>query len=296
MTPRICNFHITLQCNDTCEFCQCWQRSGAEHQETRISEDQIRKALKEARIKGAKKLNITGGEPLLNEDLPKILSIAGQLGFEIDLYTNGILYQEKAATISKLANKIFFALDYPIASEHDRSRGLECYNDVISAIKLAKKLGEKPIINFTMTRDSVRFLPEMVDLSEKMGVFVYLNPVYDFAGTQGFEPLTIDQIKYYYRRKSVLANLAALEFVKAKGNNTIFPRCRAKESTVTILPDGNMVQPCYYNQGGEQGRAHVCSSCMRWPYMLPSLSHGFDRYFWLDRYSNWLNSRKEKLT
>ena len=283
MSPRICNYYITLQCNDTCEFCQLWRREG--DPEIRLSGDQGKEILKELKIKGITYLNITGGEPLLYDDLPQILKEAKRLDLKVKLTTNGILYSERARSIDGLVDVLSFSLDYPIASEHDRSRGVDCFTEVISAIKLAGELGENPIINFTLTRDSVRFLPEMIDLAEKLKTPVYINPVYDFYGTQGFDPSTLEHIKYFGRRKNVMVNLAALEFIRAGGNQVILPRCRAKETTVTILPDGTSASPCFYNPGGQQGRETVCSSCMRWPYMLPSFSLGLDRYFWLNLYS-----------
>lgn len=276
-------FYATLHCNDTCEFCRHWrdERNLAE-----AAAVEIIPKLREARIKGAKKLSVTGGEPLLREDLPEILKAAKRLGFFIELTTNGLAYREKGEPLAGLIDSLYFSLDYPIASEHDRSRGLECFNEVLAAIALAKEKGGQPIINFTLTRDSVRFLPEMADLSEKLAVRLRLYPVYDFFGTQGFEASTVAYIKYYSKKKNVLLNLAALEFVRAGGNRTLLPRCRARETTLTLLPDGRFVSPCFFNPGGRQGRDDVCSSCMRWPYMLPSFAKGLDKYFWLNLYSN----------
>ncbi|MFH1386757.1 MAG: radical SAM protein [bacterium] len=288
---KVCHYYVTLRCNATCEFCGCWREAETqEHNEAPWPE--VYPKLKEIRIKGCKELNITGGEPLLRDDLPEILNGAKQLGFKITLTTNGLLYAEKGEKLKGLVDSLYFSLDYPIDSEHDRSRGLECFTDVIEAIKLARKLGEKPRIIFTITRDSLRFLPEMVDLAEKLDVLLYLNPVYDFFGTQGFEPISVEHIKYYSGKKNVLGDLAALEFIKAGGNRVLYPRCRAKEQTVTLLPDGASVAPCFYNRGGREGKEAVCSSCMRWPYMLPSFSLGVDKYFWLNLYSDWLKGRK----
>jgi MoaA/NifB/PqqE/SkfB family radical SAM enzyme len=260
----------------------------------RGSEDQGKAALRECRIKGVKRLNITGGEPLLREDLPEILGYAKSLGFQIELTTNGILYTEKAKILVGLADYLYFSLDYPVASEHDRSRGVECFDEVIASLKLARELKQNPIINFTLTRDSVRFLPEMAELSAKLEVLLYLNPVYDFFGTQGFEPMTLEHIKYYGRRKNVLVNLAALEFIKAGGNRVLYPRCRAEETVITLLPDGKTVSPCFFNPGGREGRDPACSSCMRWPYMLPSFAVRWDRYFWLNLFSEEIKRRKIK--
>ena len=290
MTPRLCHFYVTLRCNDSCEFCHIWREEN--YRDIPENAERVREVLKEQRIKGVKRLNITGGEPLLREDLPEILKTARTLGLRTEMTTNGILYAEKAGQLSGLVDNLGFSLDYPIASEHDRSRGVDCYNLTLSAIKMAREKGENLFINFTLTRDSVRFLPEMVELSEKLKVPVRLSPVFDFFGTQGFSPATLEHIKYYARRKNVLVNLAAIAFIQAGGNQTLFPRCRAQQTTVTIMPDLKPVAPCFYNPAGRQGKEAVCSSCMRWPYMLPSFLLGIDRYFWLNLYSEWSANKR----
>lgn len=290
--PKYCNFFVTLDCNDTCEFCSMWQDTEPKKPAPMVEE--FPQTLKKLKDQGVKYLNITGGEPLLRPDLDQILKQARQLGFYIILTTNGILYSKKARQIQGFVDELYFSLDYPIAQEHDRSRGIECFHHVIQAIHLAKELKEDPIINFTLTRDSVRFLPEILDLATKIGVLVKFSPVYDFYGSQGFEPATIDHIKYYFKRSNVLMDLAMLELVKAKGNNVILPRCRASETVLTVMPDGKLVKPCYFNQDGIQGRADICSGCMRYPYMLPSFTRGIDKYFFLDLFSNWANDFKRR--
>ena len=284
----LCHYFVTLRCNDTCEFCPIW------------NDDNLKKTaekpfdLSQLKRYRVSVVNITGGEPLLREDLPQILKQATELGFETHLTTNGVLYKEKAGLLGSLVTRLYISLDYPTAEMHDRSRGVECFNEVIEGIKLAKGRDQLVIINFTMTRDSVLYLPEMIELAQSLGVFINLLPVYDNFGTQGFEKETINHIKYYSRRKTVLLNLALLELVKDRGNKTLMPRCRARQTTVTVLPNGKIVAPCFFNQDGVQGRADICSGCMRFPYMLPSFLHGFDKYYWLNRYSNYLNRRKMK--
>ncbi|MFA4967847.1 MAG: radical SAM protein [Candidatus Margulisiibacteriota bacterium] len=277
MGSKTCLYYITFQCNDMCEFCQVWNDKELQAIEDTSIEKHIEN-LKSAKSLGVKTLEVTGGEPLLYEKLPEFLTEAKRIGFKIDLYTNGILYPERAKSISGLADKIYFSLDYPIRDDHDRSRGLTCFSSVLASINLAKELKEKPAVLYTVTRDSIRFLPEMIEIAEKMKVEVYLNPVYDFHGLHGFEKESLDYIKYYFNRQRVRVNLAALEFIKNGGNNTVWPRCRVRSTTVTYLPDGNRAAPCLYNRGGEEGKSAECIGCTRWPYMLPSFSIGFDKY------------------
>jgi MoaA/NifB/PqqE/SkfB family radical SAM enzyme len=295
---RVCHFYVTLRCNDTCEFCSCWRDNPPPlpgepaKEEKELGLAGLEPLLRRLRREGIKTLNITGGEPLLRQDLPAILKLAKELGFQRTLTTNGILYPERAEALKGLSEQLFFSLDHPYAEGHDQSRGTVCFEKVLAGIKIARQLGERVLINYTLTRDNVRFLPEMVELAERLGVFLQLNPVYDFAGTQGFTKMTLEHIRYYARRRHVLVDLATLLFIEAGGNKTFLPRCRAKETTVTILPDGSRATPCFFNQGGVEGRSDVCSSCLRWPYMLPSFTLGLDKYRWWHGYSELLNRRK----
>ncbi|OGC35053.1 hypothetical protein A2311_06005 [candidate division WOR-1 bacterium RIFOXYB2_FULL_48_7] len=287
MKPKHVLFYSTLRCNAACEFCPIWQLSP-DQQTLETDPRLIIDNLHLARRQGGKQLLVTGGEPLLRDDLPQILEAAKQLGFRIELSTNGILYADKGRALKAWVDRWLFSIDYPIASEHDRSRGVECFSEVISALKSTNNSA----INFTITRDSIRYLPEMVELAERLNKVIQILPVHDFQGTQGFEPITLEHIKYYSRHRLVVVDLALLQFIKDGGNQVLFPRCRAQETTLTIAPDGQLIKPCFFNPAGRQGKENVCSCCMRWPYMLPSLSSAWDKYRLLALYSNWLNRAK----
>ncbi len=293
MSEKTCIYYITFRCNDSCEYCQIWDNK--EYKD--VVEAPLEKHLNNiqaARRNNAKTLEIIGGEPLLYSELPKILEKARRFDFKINLTTNGILYKERARELRGLVDNLFFLIDYPIQDEHDRSRGISCYNEAIEGIKLAKEMSQSPAIRFNITRDSIRFLPEMDDLARSLKVKVHIHQVTDFHGMKGLNPMTIDHVKYFFKKPNMMINLAEFEFLKNNGNNILFPRCKADITTITYLPDGEQVSPCFYNKGGRVGRENICYGCVRHEYMLPSFTLGIDRYRVLDWYSNWLNNRKEK--
>lgn len=293
MQTKTCLYYITLQCNDTCEFCHIWSDENLSKIEDAPVEKHIEN-LSLARKAGASILEITGGEPLLYNDLGKFIEKARRLDFAIKLLTNGLLYRERYNQIKGLADETIFSLDYPTKEDHDRSRGVEMFSDAISAIQFAVSKNEKTAVNFTLTRDSIRFLPEMVDLCRTLKVHLYVHHAYNYDAHLGFEKISYDYIKYFYKKPSVSINLSEFEFLKDNGNKIIFPRCKARQTTITFLPDGSQAAPCFYNNGGRQGREPVCFGCTRYPYMLPSFAQGFDKYRFLDWYSKWITSRKEK--
>ncbi|KAF0134474.1 MAG: moaA [Candidatus Saganbacteria bacterium] len=287
MAAKVCIYYITYECDAYCEFCDNWRNEKLQEIVPAPLEKHADN-LKTAYSLGARTIEVTGGEPLVYEQLPQFLNFAKENKLNIQLFTNGINYCDRAKEIKGLTNKIFFSLDYPLADEHDRSRGTECFNKAIRAIRYAKELGEKPAIIYTTTRDSLRYLPEIIEIAEKLKIELHVNPVYDFLGLEGFEKSSLDYIKYFFKRPFVKIDLAVLEMLKNKGNKTAWPRCKAKETTITYLPDGKSVVPCYFNQGGRQGKEQVCEGCTRWPYMVPSFSLGFDKYRLLHGYSQWV--------
>ncbi|HTY13696.1 MAG TPA: radical SAM protein [Candidatus Omnitrophota bacterium] len=293
MPPRTCIYYVTFQCNDWPEFDHVWNDKELQAIGDVPAEKHLPN-LKNARKNGSDELFVTGGEPLLYEGLPDFLAAAKAEGYKIVLHTNGIKYMDTAPSIKGLADRTLFSLDYPVMDEHDRSRGTESFSAVIKSINYARETGERPEILYNITRDSVRFLPEMMEIADRLKVNVRLNPVYDYCGLTGFEKESIDYMKYYFQRKNVRLDLAVLEFMKNRGNFIGWPRCRARETTVTFFPDAKRAIPCVHNRGGSQGREQVCIGCTSWPYMLPSFAIGFDRYRLLSAYSGLKDRQKEE--
>lgn len=89
---------ITSECNYNCVFCHS---EGYYHcrrdTKTKLSVESVRKIAKVAHNMGISQVKITGGEPLLVEEIFDIISIFKELGFsDISLVTNGSLLSTKA--------------------------------------------------------------------------------------------------------------------------------------------------------------------------------------------------------
>jgi MoaA/NifB/PqqE/SkfB family radical SAM enzyme len=277
--------------------------------------EETKKTLSELKDLGVAYLDLTGGEPLLREDLPQILKHSKEINFYTTLTTNGLLYPQRAKEITQFIDRLIFSLDSPASDEHDRIRGAVCFDKVLESVKIAKSLGKTPVLNFTLTRESVASLPEMATLAEELGCLLWVNPVFDFESLNGFEADTIDHIKYFGYKSNVAFNLAALAFIKASGNNEKRPRCRAALAVITVTPDNCLMVPCIKNKEGKikiegslketllaskklskmSGRLVICRGCMMWPYMIPSFLYKIDRYFFLNLWSAIDLYRKEYL-
>jgi MoaA/NifB/PqqE/SkfB family radical SAM enzyme len=319
MRPLACNYYITAHCNDACEFCSHWREGQLDEEveggggkapvaaAAEASTEEVLRNLRGLKLLGVHYLDITGGEPLLRSDLPEILAYAKKLKLFTVLTTNCALFPERGKEIAPNCDRLLFSLDFPDAAQHNQSRDAELFDRIRESIKVAQILDRHPIINYTLTRDSVRFLPEMEDLAKKCGVLVWVNPVYESPAHEGLAPESLDYVRYFLKKKNFAGNLAALRLLKNWGNNTSWPVCQAARSVITITADSYVAAPCYYHPKVKikidrnlkdifnsadyrkailrQGRDGVCSGCLIWGYMLPSFWFRLDRYFFLNLWS-----------
>lgn len=309
----ICNYHLTYKCFCRCEYCRIWQDETIDPL-TNSTPGQIENNLISLKRLGVNTLNLMGGDPLTRNDLPEILSMSKKHGFRTNLYTNGMLYPKLANNINGLFDMLFISLDSPVEDEHNRIKGQECFKEALDSISAAVFFGAKTAIDFVLTRDSIRFLPEMVEIAQKHKAFLFLDPIHRFNGLEGFEPASIGYISRYISAKNVIINRAMLELIKNGGNNKLFPRCRATEKVITISPDNNLLLPCSSLRQARipingdlfaildsdifkaykklQGRLDYCQGCSDPDYLTPSFSSGLNKYRFLNLLSDHENSRK----
>ncbi len=292
----ICEFYFTLRCNSSCEFCGNWRDDSLlSINETPAGE--LDAFFRDLKFLGVRTVVFTGGEPLLRDDLSQALKSALACGLETKLFTNGLLYPEKQDELTGLVGELYISLDAPIQSEHDRIRGQECFAEAIESLSAAAKKGQATVLNFTITRDSIGHLPDMVELAGKLGVKLRINPVYDYFGVEGFEKESLEYIRRYLKHKKVILSAKMLDILKNRGNDIKAPVCRALDKVITVLCDLSLVLPCFrlrhahiptqgrllsaFNsdivKGYKQlkGRDRECSGCMRWEYLVPDEAPGF---------------------
>lgn len=93
-------FELTPRCNLNCKM--CYVRLTPEQMKPigkELSAEQWLSLAKEAKDSGLAFLLITGGEPTLREDFPKIYKGLAQMGFSISVNTNGTLITEEIRSL-----------------------------------------------------------------------------------------------------------------------------------------------------------------------------------------------------
>jgi pyrroloquinoline quinone biosynthesis protein E len=127
--------------------------------------------LTQARALGAVQLGLSGGEPLLRDDLEQIVAHAHGLGFYVNLITSGVGLTEPRARALKQAG-----LDHIQLSFQDSTREL---NDFLSSTRtfglksrvaaIIKQLGYPMVLNCVMHRYNLPHVGRIIAMAEGMG-------------------------------------------------------------------------------------------------------------------------------
>jgi len=160
---------LTYRCPLHCVFCYNpteFSRTGSELE----TADWLR-VLAEARALGAVQLGLSGGEPLLREDLETIVARAHELGYYINLITSGVGLTEARIAALKRAG-----LDHIQLSFQDSTREM---NDFLSSTRtfelkakaaaLIRQYGYPMVLNVVLHRLNIDHVEQILRMAEAIG-------------------------------------------------------------------------------------------------------------------------------
>lgn len=134
---------VTNLCNRDCIHCM---RNKADAKEA-IPLELVADLLPQARALGMKCVSLTGGEVSLYPDLPDLLDLITDFGFQFGLVTNGYRFKDRLLPLllqPKVRGKVSavgFSLDGARAETHDALRGKGSFKEVLEGAALCKMTG-----------------------------------------------------------------------------------------------------------------------------------------------------------
>ena len=115
---------------------------------------------------------LSGGEPLVREDILDIAAFGTDLGLRMVLATNGTMLSSDVARRLKESGiqRISVSIDGAHASTHDLFRGLDgAFDAAMNGMEAAREAGLPVQINTTVSRHNLDELPRILDLAIKRG-------------------------------------------------------------------------------------------------------------------------------
>ncbi|MCW4025545.1 MAG: GTP 3',8-cyclase MoaA [Candidatus Bathyarchaeota archaeon] len=253
---------ITQRCNLTCTYCH---REGevrrANASAEKMTVEEITKIAKTAVSLGISRVKLTGGEPLMREDIPEIIqkihAISGLR--DLSLTTNGLRLGDGLA--KRLYDSGLHRINISLASLNPETyRKLTGGNlpTALSGIQAAVEAGFNPVkLNMVVLQGvNVSDVPAMIDYAAKMGVIlqlIELDPInvgesYYSAHHRGLEEqekmlaeraVTVEQRPFMHNRKIYHLKNVDVEVVHPIENMDFCMHC----TRMRVTSDGKL-KPC----------------------------------------------------
>lgn len=169
--PVVTNFAVTPRCP-----CNCWHCSFSDRSKKDIlSLDQLKKAIYDVQDLGTSVIGLTGGEPLLRDDLEDIIASIDKRSMPVIFTTGYKLTRDRVKSLKKVGLEIpVISLDHYKAEIHDRGRRKEgIFDAALNAIKLFQDEGFYVAVSFVPDKPLVsnrREIFKVIDFFKEIGI------------------------------------------------------------------------------------------------------------------------------
>ncbi|MGV8151027.1 MAG: radical SAM/SPASM domain-containing protein [Candidatus Woesearchaeota archaeon] len=249
--PKL-DLNITNRCNFECKHCAFNSGQESIHE---MKTSQVIKILQDTKELGGKKIDITGGEPTLRDDIKMILSEAVKLDYKIELVTN-------ASTLDK--NNIKRFIDIGIDSVaisidgHDyekysliRPINTKTYDKIMDNIKIIVDEKLKLKINTVVYKNNLDDIVKINDYSISVGAYehglYYFTPVGRgyYSRLKTVDPkrwLDIIRKELLQKEKQIKISVE-VPIIEKEFSKDVACLLNYSRSHLQILPNGN-TYPC----------------------------------------------------
>ncbi|MBF0566104.1 MAG: radical SAM protein [Nitrospirae bacterium] len=193
--PYIVSWNLTGRCNLSCPHCYM---DATKQSTDELSTEEIFRVMDELGRIGKMMLVLTGGEPMMREDVYDIVQHASQLGFIAVLGSNGtLLREEHLARLKDCGLRgIGVSIDSVEPAYHDSFRNFPgAWTLSVNSLRYAKSFGLETQVDVTITDENCgdleKFIQLAVDLGAKAINFFFLvctgRATKSFISTENYE-------------------------------------------------------------------------------------------------------------
>ncbi len=260
IVPKLISWNMTFKCNLKCAHCyiDAREREGKEE----LSTDEGKLLIDQIAEVGNPVIIMSGGEPLLRNDVFELAQYGTEKGLRMSMGTNGTLITDQTARKLKHAGikKVAISLDSSTPEGHDEFRGVKgSWKRVINGIEACKRNNIDVQINTTITQQNYDEIDDIMVLAEKLGAKdfhpFFLVPTGRGRKIENLSPVMYEKMIRDVFEKSAKYNLnvkptCAPQFMRIAEQTGlelkhIVRGCIAGLSYCRIYPTGE-VTPCPY--------------------------------------------------
>jgi radical SAM protein with 4Fe4S-binding SPASM domain len=192
--PKYLVLEITNRCNLNCIHCSVRANERLENELTTTEWKNLLTTLAEMSVEA---VGLSGGEPLLREDVFDLANHALNHGLLVGLVTNGLLLNRGIIEkIKKMNLDVQISLDGSRPQYHDKIRNQEgSFEKLLEKVRLLREEEIKFTVAAVATAHNYKDLPDLLRLSEKIGANSFrVQPFFPVGrGSLHREELDLDQ-------------------------------------------------------------------------------------------------------
>jgi len=169
--PLVVSWNVTLKCNLRCAHCYINAKETKLPEE--LSTDGAKMLIHQIIEVSRPLLILSGGEPLLREDIYEIIRYGADRGLRMGMGSNGMLIDDEVTRDLEDAGMetVAISLDSSMPERHDEFRGVKgCWEHAVNAIKALKKSRIQVQVNCTVTPQNYDEIDDIMSLAEDLGV------------------------------------------------------------------------------------------------------------------------------
>ena len=169
--PLVVSWNVTLKCNLKCAH--CYINAAETELSDELSTDGAKMLIHQITEVSRPLLILSGGEPLLRDDIYEIIRYGADRGLRMGMGSNGMLIDDDATKKLEDAGMgtVAISLDSSTPERHDEFRGVKgCWQHAVDAIKALKKSKIEVQVNSTVTLQNYDEVDDIMALAEELGV------------------------------------------------------------------------------------------------------------------------------
>ncbi len=169
--PLIVSWNLTRKCNLKCSH--CYINATTDELKNELNTEESKRLIDQISEVSRPLLILSGGEPLLRQDVFEILRYGTEKGLRMGLGSNGGLIDAKVAKELKEAGvkTVSISLDSSVPKHHDEFRGVSgSWEKAVNAIKALRENNVLVQVNTTLTQQNYNEIDDIMSLVEEIGV------------------------------------------------------------------------------------------------------------------------------
>ena len=274
------SWNTTKKCNLYCKH--CYRESGPEKMDDELTTEEGKKLLDQMVKAGMKVIVLSGGEPMIRDDIFEIISYAKSIGMTVLMGSNATLItKEKAEKLKDSGlNAIAISIDSLDPEKHNLFRGSDtAFQKAIEGANNCIDAGIRVQLNCTITKQNLDEIEEIAAFASKLGAASsHMLFLVDTGRGKNIKDSSIDIKEYKTAINRIIDKDLELDILVKP---TCAPQYKVESLLRGIKPQQNTTRGCIagisYCSILPNGDVHICPYA---PVKVASIREEAFDYIW----------------